>query len=350
MSTIAQFFIGIDLHKNVVQICVLDGRGRRKEESRLRLEVPGSRCQVLDYLEGWGVEAHLAVEALGLNRWLVDGCLERGLEVMVVDPIKLGLKILGKKTDRRDAHEIARRLYLGDLQRNAVTYYPTEREYGVRKVIRGHHKLKGVRQQMVNQLRSLLNAYGVQAPRGVLHTAKNLAWLRGYRWPQAELGAFVQAMVRVLEATQRSIEELQDRIREVAGEPEVAKLQEQLPSVGPQTAATLIYELGDVSRFRDARAVASYAGLVPRVSQSADRSHHGRLTKRGSSELRWILGQWAVRLLTRDPGVQRWAAPLLRRRHKNQVRTALARRLLVGVYISQTREIPFSLEECLARR
>jgi transposase len=349
MSTIAQYYVGIDLHKNVVQVCVLDGQGRLKEERRLRLEGPGSGDQLLDYLEGWGPGAHLAVEALGLNRWMVDGCQERGMEVVVADPIKLGLKTLGKKTDRRDAHEIARRLYLGDLQRNATTYYPTEHEYGVRKVIRGHHKLKGIRQQLVNQLRSLLNAYGVPAPRGVLYTAKNLAWLREYRWREAELGAFVGAMAGVLETTQRSIEALQGRIREVAAEPDVSVLVEQLPSVGAQTAATLIYELGDVSRFRDARAVASYAGLVPRVSQSADRSHHGRLTKRGSSELRWILGQWAVRLLARDPRAQKWAACLLQRRHKNQVRTALARRLLVGVYISQTRGIPFSLEQCLAR-
>lgn len=349
MATIAQFYVGIDLHKSVVQVCVLDGGGELVEEARLRLERVGSRGRVLDYLEQWGLGAHLAVEALGLNRWLANGCLERGLDVVVADPIKLGLKTLGKKTDRRDAHELARRLYLGDLERNASTYYPTEHEYSVRKVIRGHHKLKGMRQQVVNQIRSLLNAYGVGVPRGALYTTKNLAWLREYRWPEAGLGAFVEAMANVLEATQRSIERLQNRIQEVAGEGRVAELVEQLPSVGPQTAVTLIYELGDVSRFRDGRAVASYAGLVPRVSQSADRSHHGRLTKRGSGELRWILGQWAVRLLARDPRAQEWAARLLRRRHKNQVRTALARRLLVGVYIAMTRGIPFSLERCLAR-
>lgn len=350
MSKVAQFYLGIDLHKTVVQVCVLDGFGRPKEEVRFRLGGRGNGEQVLDYLQQWGSGAHLTVEAMGLNRWLVNGCLERGLDVVVADPIKLGLKTLGKKTDRRDAHELARRLYLGDLERNAATYYPTEHEYGVRKVIRGHHKLKGIRQQVVNQLRSLLNAYGVAAPRGALYTAKNLAWLGEHVWPEVELGAYVRAMVGVLEATQRSIEGLRDRIREVAEEREVAELEAQLPSVGPQTAATLIYELGDVSRFRDAPAVASYAGLVPRVSQSADRSHHGRLTKRGSGELRWILGQWAVRLLTRDPTVQRWGERLLRRRHKNQVRTALARRLLVGVYVSMTRGIPFSLEQCLARR
>ena len=94
---------------------------------------------------------------------------------------------------------------------------------------------------------------------------------------------------------------------------------EVLPNAAAQTAATIVYELGDVTRFRNARAAASYAGLVPRVAQSADTSHHGRLTKRGSRELRWTLSQWAVRpLLATDARVKAWARPRLRRAHKNK--------------------------------
>jgi len=109
-----------------------------------------------------------------------------------------------------------------------------------------------------------------------------------------------------------------------------------------------VYELGDVNRFANAKAVAAYAGLVPRVSQSADTKHHGRLTKRGNRELRWILGEWAVRLLKTNRLAQAWAKPLLRRMHKNKVRMALARRLLIGVYILLKRGEVFSLERCLA--
>jgi len=81
---------------------------------------------------------------------------------------------------------------------------------------------------------------------------------------------------------------------------------------------------------------------------SADKAHHGKITRRGNSELRWILSEWAVRLLSRNPLVQRWAAPLLRRMHKNKVRIALARRLLIGVYFMLRRGEAFSLERCLA--
>ncbi len=108
-------------------------------------------------------------------------------------------------------------------------------------------------------------------------------------------------------------------------------------------------ELGDLSRFRNSKAVASYAGLAPRVANSADKSHHGRITKRGNRELRWILTQWSVRLLSFNSLVKEWAKPLLLRMHRNKVRMALARRLLVGIYIMLTRGEVFSLERCLAR-
>jgi hypothetical protein len=107
-------------------------------------------------------------------------------------------------------------------------------------------------------------------------------------------------------------------------------------------------ELGDLSRFRGSRQVSAYVGLAPRVTNSADTRHHGRLTKRGNPELRWIVSQWAVRLLARgEPQVQHWAASRLRRMHKNKVRLALARRLLVGLYVSHCRGEEFSLDRCL---
>jgi hypothetical protein len=61
-----------------------------------------------------------------------------------------------------------------------------------------------------------------------------------------------------------------------------------------------------------------------------------------------VLSQWAVRLLARDPLVRAWAARLERRMHKNKIRMALARRLLVGVWVMLTRGEQFDLRRCLA--
>ena len=159
-----------------------------------------------------------------------------------------------------------------------------------------------------------------------------------------------RATVNALQHVQAAISELTKSLEHETRRSKANALIEHLPSVGFQTAATLFYELGDVKRFKSAKAAASYAGLVPRVAASADKSHHGKITKRGNPELRWILSQMAVRLMSRDPRVQAWAGPRLRRMHKNKVRITLARRLLVGVYYMLRHGEAFDLNLCLGQR
>jgi len=343
-------YIGIDLHRTVIQICVLDQHGERIAEERIRYEQLEEGLQAVAFVQRFAPDCRVAVEALGLNRWFVNACQEAGLDVLVCDPRKLDLKKLGKKTDRRDAREIARRLWLGDLDRMARTYYPSDQEYGRRKLLRVRHRLVQMRQQTINQLRGMLNAYRVSAPRGVLYTRPSRQRLAALKLPVAELQQAFAALLAVLESLQEQIDSLNRRVRRLPREEtDVAVLVTQLPGIGAQSAATLLAELGDPRRFAGPRAVAAYAGLVPRVSQSADKAHHGKLTKQGNPELRWILSQWAVRLMKDDSHVRAWAQRLRRRVHKNKARMALARRLLVGLWVMLTRGEVFDLRRCLGQ-
>jgi transposase len=343
-------YIGIDLHRTVTQICVLDERGERIAEERVRYESLEEGLEAVAFVRRFGPDCRVAVEALGLNRWFVNACQAAGLDVLVCDPRKLDLKKLGKKTDRRDAREIARRLWLGDLDRMARTYYPNEAEYGRRKLLRVRHRLVQMRQQTINQLRGILNAYQVPAPRGVLYTRPSRERLAAVQLPVPDLQQAFHALLSILESLQGQIDGLNRRVRQLPREEAgVAVLVAELPGIGAQSAATLLAELGDPKRFASPRAVAAYTGLVPRVSQSADKAHHGRMTKQGNPELRWILSQWAVRLMKDDPLVRAWAQKLRRRVHKNKVRMALARRLLVGLWVMLTRGETFDLRRCLGQ-
>ncbi|MEE9132516.1 MAG: IS110 family transposase, partial [Gemmatimonadota bacterium] len=324
-----KYFIGVDLHKVVIQVCVLDGAGELVEEKRYRYSCLAEGLEIVEDLKRWRMGGRYAVEALGLNRWFVNACLEEGLDVVVANPVKLNLRMLGKKTDRRDAYEIARRHWMGDIERNAKTYYPSDKQYGYRKLLRVRHKLVSIRQQLVNQIRAFLSSYAMAAPKGNLYGRPATAKLRACSFSTPEMDLSFQKLVDTLEATQASIEALSAKIKDCAQkDKDIALVAGELPSVGPQTAMTLVHELGDLRRFPNSKAVACHVGLVPRVANSADKSHHGRLTRRGNREVRWILGQWAVRLLTREPLVQEWARPWLRRMHKNKVRVALAHKLL----------------------
>lgn len=141
----ARSYIGIDLHRTVIQICELDEHGDIVAEERVRYQTLEEGLAAVEQLERFGRDCRVAVEALGLNRWFVNACEQAGLDVLVCDPRKLGLRKLGRKTDRRDAREIARRLWLGDLDRMARTYYPTDLEYGRRKLLRVRHRLVQLR-------------------------------------------------------------------------------------------------------------------------------------------------------------------------------------------------------------
>src|SRR6516162_4183429 len=113
----AAYSIGVDLHQSVIQVCVLDGDGEIESERRFRGESLESGLEVVRFVRQHR-GARVAVEAIGMNRWFVDA-LKETCDVVVVDALKLNLRALGKKTDRRDAYEIARRLHLGDIDRNA---------------------------------------------------------------------------------------------------------------------------------------------------------------------------------------------------------------------------------------
>lgn len=346
----SQYHLGVDLHKTIAQVCVLDAKGDVREERRFRIPDRESTVPLLGWMAGFLPAGRLAVEALGCNRWFVNACRERGWDVLVVNACKLALRREGKKTDRRDAFEIARRLFLGDLDRCASTYFPTDEEYGHRKVMRVEHSQIQKRTQTIAEIRGMLNAYKLTPTSTQLWTQKSIAWLRTQTLPTEDMTFALQVLVDDLESVQRRILLLKKRIKQMAGKHEEAKLwMDVLPGTGPQTALMIRAELGDAKRFRTARAVSSYAGVVPRVTASADKSHHGGMTHRGNAHLRWIVGQWAVRLLAKNETVKAWAQPMYRRTHKNKVRVALARRLIVGVWVMCSRGEEFSLERCLGK-
>ena len=99
------------------------------------------------------------------------------------------------------------------------------------------------------------------------------------------------------------------------------------------TAEVVLCELGDARRFKDAKAVCSYAGLVPIVRQTGGKkSKDGRITKQGPGLLRWALVEAAWRLVASSP---RWSGTYQRIKKRNGAKRAIvavARKLLCVLY------------------
>ena len=127
-------------------------------------------------------------------------------------------------------------------------------------------------------------------------------------------------------------------------EAEAREILKTAPGVGPVTAEVVLSELGDISRFRNAKAVCAYAGLVPVVRQSGERkSKDLKITKEGSGLLRWALVEAAWRLVGNSP---KWAtlfSRLMHRSGKKRAIVAVARKLLCVLYAMLRTSTPYKI-------
>jgi transposase len=109
--------------------------------------------------------------------------------------------------------------------------------------------------------------------------------------------------------------------------------------LGALTLEQVDREVCDWSRFKNRKAVGSYAGLVGAVSASGTQRYEGSITKAGNQRLRTILVELAWRWVVHQssgPLVQRWRGVLLNPRAPARARkkaiVAVARRLLIDLW------------------
>src|SRR6476646_3044281 len=142
----------------------------------------------------------------------------------------------------------------------------------------------------------------------------------------------VNVCLRLLDGYSEEIQKQNLQLSEKAKQDKRAEWLMTIPGNGECSAMMLLAEIGDIGRFQDKEALCSYAGLVPRVRESAGKAARGGITRQGSPWMRWILVE-AAQVATRcAPAAKRYYERLARKKHKHVARVALARKLLIAVY------------------
>ena len=101
----------------------------------------------------------------------------------------------------------------------------------------------------------------------------------------------IEGYIRIIERLNLEIHEESKLICSEALSDENAGLLMTIPGISFYSALLIISEIGDISRFPDSSHLVSYAGLVSSTHSSGGTTYHGRITKTGSSYLRWVLNQ-----------------------------------------------------------
>ncbi len=119
---------------------------------------------------------------------------------------------------------------------------------------------------------------------------KGRQWLAGLELSPAARVA-VDTYLRLIDGLGEQIREQEKQLAQLAAREERARWLQTIPGIGPYSAMVILAEIGDIGRFPTKRSLASYAGLVPRVRESAGKRSYGGITRAGSETLRWIMLQ-----------------------------------------------------------
>jgi transposase len=263
MSTI----LGLDLGKFKSLACLYDTDTTAARFATIHTDPAGLRESLEAERPGLVV-----FETCTVAGRVADTCDELGLPYAVANPMHeaWSRREVKRKTDRDDALKLARMAALGELPTVAM---PTEAAREYRGLVAHRDRLVGRRTACQSRLRATAQRHGVLLPPG--HRART-----------KEGPELIAAMARPLEGCgpeelwrgrigldlaelrglMALVERLERRLDALGAGDERVKLLRTIPGVGARTAEVVVAHLGDASRFRSAREVSAYAGLVPRQS------------------------------------------------------------------------------------
>lgn len=318
-----QQYVGIDLHRRRSVIVRRTGQGETLEMVR----IDNDPVTLAAELAKAGEHPEVVLEATYGWYWAADVLAGCGARVHLAHPLGNNWGHRRVKNDERDATDLVDLLRLGRLA-EAWIAPPDVRE--LRELIRHRAKLVNLRTSLKAQIHAVLAKEGVAVPMSDLFGVAGTALL-----DTCELGdayaTRVESLRQVMEVVEHQIKMTQQRVEaRLADNPGYWAVQ-AIPGVGPVLAAIFVAEIGDISRFKTAHQLASWAGLTPTHRESDTTVRRGHITKQGSRLVRWA----AVEAVQR----QRGATPIRAHHHrvadrrgKKIGRVAAARKLITLVY------------------
>jgi transposase len=275
-------YVGLDVHKRVVEACLVDAAGKVLARERFALNRQTLERFATKILRRTD---HVALEAT-TNCWAVADVLRSHVaRVLVSNPMATKAIALAKvKTDKVDAHVLAQLLRCDFLPE---VWQPDEATRRLRELTGRRSSLVGMRTAMRNRIHAVLAVRLIETPKE-LFAPTGLQWLAGVELDE-QGRLLVDLDLRQMDRVQKEIDAVDEELARRAYASDAVKLLMTLPGVDVATALAILAAWGDPARFPDADHAAAYLGLVPSTKQSADRCYHGPITKRGNSQARWML-------------------------------------------------------------
>lgn len=231
--------------------------------------------------------------------------LELGINNIVINPADLPVtdKERINKKDPVDSRRISRALQNKQLKGIHI-FNPKHEQF--RSLNRMRWKAAKEHRRVKNRIRSFLYYYGI-IPSPELNpeywTIAFVNWLRQLKLPDQSgtlsLGYLMDSYQDTKDLLLKVSRHLRQQVK--LHYPDIYKCLMTVPGIGPINAMCLIAEIGDMSRFKSCKQLASFVGLVPRSHQSGPKDPNCSLTYRSNKYLRTSLVESAWMALRFDP-------------------------------------------------
>jgi len=318
-------FVGVDLHKCTVSLCAVDARGET-----IAALTCDTKCveRIEQWLAALPRPSRLAVEAVGFVEWFIDrfrSCVDK---IDIADATELANR-RGKrrKTDRKDAADIAQRLARGECPLGWIADEPTLQ---LRKLGRHWRHLSRTLTRAKHAMQSMLLAANLRGPKFDGASAQKWLLAHGDLLKDVQREAFGN-LLDIVCLIERQRETLRRRIIFANRDPKFCALTtilKSVPGIDEIWACVIAAEVGDFARFPNADALEFWAGLTADLKESAGRTQSGHITKAGSPCLRWALCKAAATLCRSDAKQEAIRQRLIQRMPKAKANVAMGRRLL----------------------
>jgi transposase len=280
-------YVGIDFHRRRSVIVRKNADGEKLGS----LKVANDPLALAAAIAQAGPEPEVVIEATYGWYWIVDWLQAQGATVHLANPSGLNWGTRRVKNDERDATDLIDMLRLGRLPEAWIAPPPTRE---LRELVRYRAKLVGLRSGLKAQVHAVLAKEGVLPEMRDQFGEAGNAQLDGLELGDA-YALRVRSLRTLIEAYDTEVATLEQHIQRRLRDHRGYRAIQRIHGIGPTMAAILVAEIGDVSRFRNAEALCSWAGLTPRHRESDTKVHRGGVTKQGSRLVHWAVIEGTVR-------------------------------------------------------
>jgi transposase len=184
---------------------------------------------------------------------------------------------------------------------------------------------------LLNKIHALYVSNGLKLRGASLSSEKGLEKVFSIQWSEIEK-LELEIIIDQIRSLKMSIKKLEKAIDQEAMKLKGFENLKTMSGIGSLSAGILLSVIGNIKDFASEDKLASYFGIVPRVSNSADSVNHGRITKRGNKTGRTTLVQCSLSAIKKSEYLKKYYDGVKARRGHGKAKIALARKYLGIIY------------------